>query len=125
MVERTSRKRRLPAIGGQADDPRAALGAQMRQCRAYKLDRPEEICGELMGDLFVAEFFSCAKKPIARVADDHVDGAKLGEGFVYHASNRWQGRSCRDWPATGVRRTWPSGHSWRPICGQCPPPDRR
>src|SRR5579863_7452619 len=86
MVEGTSRKRRLPAIGGQADDPPAALGAQMRQCRAYKLDRAEEICRELMGDLLVAEFFRRVEEPVARVADDHVDSAKLREGFVHHAA---------------------------------------
>src|SRR5579863_2799108 len=90
MVEGTSRKRRLPAIGGQADDPRAALGAQMRQCRAYKLDRPEEICGKLVSDLFVAEFLCRTEKPIARIAHDYIDRAKLSEGLIYHAANRGQ-----------------------------------
>src|ERR1700722_18412407 len=90
MVEGPSRKRRLPAICGQADDTPAALGAQMRQCSAYKLDRPEEICGQLVSDLFVAEFLCCTEKPMACIAHDYIDRAKLSEGFVYHASNRGQ-----------------------------------
>jgi hypothetical protein len=92
MVEGASRKRCLPAIGGQADNPPAALGAQMRQGSAYKLDRPAEICGELMDDLVVAEFFRSAEQSVASVADDHVDRAKFSEGFFDRAAN---GRQVR------------------------------
>ena len=70
MVKGASRKRRLPAVGGEADNPPAALGTQMRQGSAYKLDRPEEIRGELIRNLLVAELFRRAEKSIACVADD-------------------------------------------------------
>ena len=73
MVEGAAWKRRLAAVGGQADNPAAALGTQMRQYSTYKLDRPEEICGELVSNLLVGKFFRRAEETIACVADDYID----------------------------------------------------
>src|SRR5215469_14340126 len=55
----------------------------MRQGRTHKLDRPEEIRGELMGDLLVAEFLGGTEKAISGIADDDVDAAKFSEGLVH------------------------------------------
>src|SRR5580692_13110160 len=122
MVKGASRKRRLPAVGGQADNPPAALGTQMRQGSAYKLDRPEEICGELVSDLLVAEFFRSAEQSIACVADDHVDRAKLSEDFVHHAAN---GRQLGHVEISQPQAIAVPDRSLLPICGQFPPRGRR
>src|SRR4029077_7433090 len=55
----------------------------MRQSGTHKLDWPDEICGELMSDLFIAKLFRRAEEPIARVADDHVDPAEFDEGLFH------------------------------------------
>src|SRR5215472_18061327 len=104
MVEGAARKRRLAAIGGQADNPPAPLDPQMRQCGAYELDRPEEICRELVCDLLVAKFLCCAEESIARIADDHIDSAKLSEGFVHYATKYRQVGHVEIGPATNDRR---------------------
>ena len=55
----------------------------MRQCGTDELDWSDEIRGDLMGDLFVAEFFGSTEEAISGIADNHVDMAKFGKGLIH------------------------------------------
>ena len=82
VVERVSGERDLAAVGGDLNDPPAALGAQVRQGRADQLDGASQVGGDDVVDLGVSELLGGTEQAVAGIADDHVDAADLVERAV-------------------------------------------
>src|SRR5580693_10177266 len=59
----------------------------MRRYGAHQLDRPKKIGGELVGDLFIAEFLRRPEEAVPGVADDDIDPAEVGESLFHDAAD--------------------------------------
>jgi hypothetical protein len=65
-----------------------ALRAQVRQHGADELDRPDEVRGDDVVDLFIGELLGGTEEAVARVAHDHLDASELGEAPVHDVADR-------------------------------------
>jgi hypothetical protein len=81
VVHRERGERELAAHARHLHQQAAALRAQMRHGRPGQLDRGGEVGRDHLVNLLIGQILGDAEHAVARVRDDDVDAAVIGEGL--------------------------------------------
>jgi hypothetical protein len=59
-------------------------GVRLRASNPHHMDRADQVCVDLIEDLFIRKLFNGVEEAVARVDDEEIDLAAVGEGLIHN-----------------------------------------